>query len=358
MPLHRPLDRSPSFTALLLVPVAVAATAAWPARAQAARAGEAQICSLGFADVGQTGTVICKSTVTGATTQAIPVGAPVSAAGAIGGSLASGDGQVLVTNQVGGALIFREADGHLTSPQVLDTAGEGSLSGAVSRRGAYVLTGTHVRFFRHGETVASSSQPLLLGDGSAAEVTLGDRYAYVSEKNGSLEAFLLGRDGNLVGDARPVTGISAGVIVGISGYEGGVIAPIAHLASNPDQAEIAVAEGTSRIQTVPTKEVAACWTANDDEEACVSNPGSMTVSCGRLGRDGFETYTSAAASPGESVFDLDLRAGLVGIQAVHAGAPVLLTYARTSGDFLTLVSEVPIGTAKAAGALLLPPVSR
>ena len=83
------------------------------------------------------------------------------------------------------------------------------------------------------------------------------------------------------------------------------------------------------------------------------------MSCGRLGRDGLETYTSAAASPpGESVFDLDLRGGLVGIQAVHAGAPVFLTYARTSGDFLTLVSEVPIGTAKAAGALLLAPVSR
>jgi hypothetical protein len=358
MHLHRPSDRCLSFTVLLLAPVAAAATVAWPGTAQAERPGAAQICTLGFADVGQAGTVICKSTVTGATTQAIPVGATVSAAGSIGGSLASGDGHVLVTNQVRGALAFREVDGRLTSPQVLDTDGEGSLSGAVSRRGAYVLTGTHLRFFRHGETVASSSKALLLGDGSAAEVTLGNRYAYVSEKNGSLEAFLIGRDGNLVADPTPVTGISAGVIVGISGYEEGVIAPIAHLASSPDQAEIAVAEGTSRVQTVPTKEIAACWTANDDDEACVSNPGSMTVSCGRLGRDGFETYTSAAASPGESVFDLDLRGGLVGIQAVHAGAPVFLTYARTSGDFLTLVSEVPIGTAKAAGALLLPPVSR
>jgi hypothetical protein len=85
----------------------------------------------------------------------------------------------------------------------------------------------------------------------------------------------------------------------------------------------------------------------------------MTVSCGRTGRDGFESYTGAAASlPGESVFDLDMWQGLVGMQGVNAGQPVLLTYRRTAGDFLLPLSEVPVGTAKAAGALLLPAISR
>jgi hypothetical protein len=53
-----------------------------------------------------------------------------------------------------------------------------------------------------------------------------------------------------------------------------------------------------------------------------------------------------------------MRQGFVGIQAVHGGVPVLLTYSRGAGDFLTFVSEFGVGTAKSVGALLLPPVGR
>jgi hypothetical protein len=85
----------------------------------------------------------------------------------------------------------------------------------------------------------------------------------------------------------------------------------------------------------------------------------MTVSCGRTGDDGFLSYTSAAASlPGESVFDVDMWHGLVAVQGVHGGAPVLLTFERTAGDFLAPLGEVPVGTTLAAGALLLPTISR
>ena len=180
----------------------------------------------------------------------------------------------------------------------------------------------------------------------------------MSEKTGSLEAFALNDDGTL-GPGVPVSGVSAGVIVGITGLDRLVVAPIAHLASNPGQAEIAVAQGLAQIQRVPTKEVAACWAANDDGQVCVANPGSMTVSCGHAGADGLLSYTSAAASlPGESVFDLDMAQGLVALQGVHNGAPVLLAFHRTSGDFLTPLGELPVGTAAAAGALLLPAISR
>ena len=54
--------------------------------------------------------------------------------------------------------------------------------------------------------------------------------------------------------------------------------------------------GLSVTQIVPTKEVATCWAANDDGEACITNPGSMTASCGHLGSEAFTSYTSAAAS--------------------------------------------------------------
>ena len=156
-----------------------------------------------------------------------------------------------------------------------------------------------------------------------------------------------------------MAGISPGVIVGITGLDKLVVAPIAHLASNAAQAEISVSSRLAQVQRVPTKEVAACWAANDDGEVCVTNPGSMTVSCGHAGDEGFLSYTSAAASlPGESVFDLDMWQGLVGVQGVHGGKPVLLTFRRTAGDFLTLLAEVPVETTLAAGAMLLPGMSR
>jgi hypothetical protein len=325
---------------------------------QAQRRPDAQVCSLGSAAVGQPGTLICKDLQSGTTMQAIPLGPTVSAAGGIAASLASRDDRVLVTNQAEGAILFRVGHGFLVNPLVLGTNGEGSLSGALGDRGAYVLTGTTLRFFPHGKTTAASARPLLVADGSAAAVTLTSRFAYVSEKSGSLEAFALADDGSL-GPGTPVSGVSPGVIVGITGLDRLVVAPVAHLASNASQAEISVASGVAQVQRVATKEVAACWAANADGEVCVANPGSMTVSCGRTGGESFVSYTSAAASlPGESVFDLDMGQGLVVLQGIHGGAPVLLTFHRTAGDFLAQIGEVPVGTPLAAGALLLPAISR
>jgi hypothetical protein len=325
---------------------------------RAERRADAQVCSLGSAAVGQPGTLICKDLQSGTTTQTIGLGPTVAAAGGIAASLASRDDRVLVTNQAHGAILFRVGNGFLVNPLPLATDGEGSLSGALSDRGVYVLSGTMLRFFPHGQTTATSARPLLLGDGSAAAVTLTQRFAYVSEKNGSLEAFAVAGDGSL-GPAAPVSGVSPGVIVGITGLDRLVVAPIAHLASNANQSEISIAQGLAQIQRVPTKEVAACWAANDEGEVCVANPGSMTVSCGRTGDSGFLSYTGAAASlPGESVFDLDMAQGLVVLQGMNGGAPVLLAFQRTAGDFLSPIGEVPVGTALAAGALLLPAIHR
>jgi hypothetical protein len=318
-----------------------------------------QICTLGSSAVGQPGAVVCKNVLSGTTTQSVAVGALVAAPGGIAGSLARHGKRVLVTNQAQGAVLFEEVDGWLKSPVTLQTGGEGSLSGVLSDQGAYVLTGTRILFFRSGQVTATSSQPLLEADGSAAQVTLAGGNAYVSEKSGSLEAFALRADGNVFGEATPIAGVPAGVIVGITGFEDVVVAPVAHLASNASQSTIPVVRGLNVIQIVPTKEVAACWASNDDGEACVTNPGSMTVSCGRLGLDGFMSYTGAAASlSGDTVFDIDVRDRLVGILGMNDGAPLLLVYGRTkkSGDFLNLITEFSLGAATATGALLLPPL--
>ena len=316
-----------------------------------------QLCTLAASGVGQPGTVICKNFMTGATTQSVAVGATLAAAGGIAGSLVHNGRHVLVTNQSQGAVLFDLAGGQLKSPAILQTNGEGSLSGTLSDQGAYVLTGTRLLFFPNGEVMAASSRPLLVADGSAAQVAFGGGYAYVSEKSGSLEAFSLGRDGNIRGNATPVAGVPAGVIVGITAVGDLVVAPIAHLASNPNQSTVPVVSGLGVVQIVPTKEVAACWAANDDNEVCVTNPGSMTVSCGRLGSNAFTSYTSAAASlSGDTVFDIDMMDGLVGALGMSSGAPMLLSYGRSKrdGDFLSPIGEFPVGSATASGAVLLP----
>jgi len=243
-----------AFTSLVVAAAAITSANA----AQAAPDTRSQVCTLGAGGVGQQATLICKDVRTGDTTQSIPLGATVAAAGGIGGSLAAWNGRVLVTNQAGGATLLRENHGWLNSAVTLQTGGEGSLSGAVSERGSYVLTGTRILFFPSGSTVSSSSRLLLVADGSAAQVTLAGGVAYVSEKSGSLESFALAADGNLIGAATPVSGIPAGTIVGIAGADDLVVAPVAHLATNFNQAAVSVVSGSEQIQLVQTKEVAAC----------------------------------------------------------------------------------------------------
>jgi hypothetical protein len=323
--------------------------------------GDGQICSLGSSAVGQMGTVICKNARTGATTQTVNVGATVVGSGGTGGTFSRHDGNVLVTNVAGGAVLLEDVRGWLKAPVTLDTGGEGSLSGALSDHGAYVLTGTRLLFFPAGHSRFASSQRLVIGDGSAAQVTLAGGYAYVSEKTGTLEAFAIARDGGLHAPGRPVAGVPAGAIVGITGVEDLVVAPVAHLATNANQSTIPVVSGGDVIQIVPTKEVASCWAAHDDDEVCITNPGTMTVSCGQFGPGGFRSYTSAAASPaGQTILDIDISRDRVGILGRNNGVPVLISYARSGdgGDFLTAMSEIPLGAAAATGILLLPSPSR
>jgi hypothetical protein len=348
--------RSSGITCVLLAGLAAAS-----GTALAHPGAGAQVCTLAAAAVGQPGAVLCKDARTGATTQHIAVGNTVVGSGGTGGTLSRHRGDVLVTNIAGGAVLFEEIAGRLVHPVRLQTGGEDSLSGALGERGAYVVTPTRVVFFPRGHTAAASSAHLLVGDGSAAQIALAGGHAYVSEKAGSLEAFALRADGNLDGAGVPVAGIPAGTIVGITGADDLVVSPVAHLASNANQATVPVSSGSTRVQQVETKEVAACWAASDDGEVCITNPGSMTVSCGHIGAGGFTSYTSAAANPvGESVLDLDLRHGTVGILGVHNGARVLMMYQRAEddSDFLTAMGELPVGTSVATGALVLPPLSR
>src|SRR4051812_31431937 len=245
----------------------------------AARAAP-QVCTLGAASAGAQGTILCSDSASGRRTQSIALGNTVAGRGGTGRTFSRSGDTVLVTNQANGAVVLRRDGGRLTQSLVLEPKGPGPSAGAATRKGNYVVTAREILFFPRGRAAAQSSQALLVGDGSVAQVAVAGDFAYVAEKSGTLEAFPLRRDGNLDGHGAAVSGVPAGTIVGITALEDLVIAPVAHLATNANQAAISVASGTEQIQLVETKEVAACWAANDGREACITNPGSMTVSCG------------------------------------------------------------------------------
>ena len=315
-----------------------------------------RVCTLGAAAVGAQGTVVCRDSVTGAVTQSIPVGNTAVGKGGTGGTFSHRGGTVLLANQSSGAIVFRRDDGGLAPKLSLDTGGAATYSGAVGEKGNYVVTASRILFFPAGRSTAQSSQSLLVGDGSVAQVAVSGDFAYVAEKGGTLEAFPLDDDGDLIGPGANVTGVPAGIIVGITALDGLAVAPVAHLASNFNQSVIPVASGSTQVQLVETREVAACWAANDGREACITNPGSMTVSCGQFGPGGFRSYTSAAAHPaGESLLDIDMDGQYVVALGTDHGAPVLMTFSRSheNGDFLTAAGKVPAGAAVTTGALLL-----
>jgi hypothetical protein len=291
----------------------------------------------------------------GAVTQTVLTGGNGGVAtGGNGGGLSQRADEVLAVNAASGdATRFRLRDGRLEHPELL-TSGGSPVSGALGR-GAYVLTTTELVHFADDALTPDSREALLLGDGSAAQVVVADDYAYVSEKNGSLEAFRLDGDGRLASRATAVRGVTPGVIVGIAVQGDVVVAPIAHLASNPGQSEIDIVAGLGVIEYEATSQVAACWTDSDDHRACIANPGSHTISCGRVGHEGLRDFTQVASSDAsESQFDIAVRDSLVGVLVKSPeGVFSLHSYELGEGNQLASIGETTIGGA-ANGAVLLP----
>jgi hypothetical protein len=294
----------------------------------------------------------------GAVTQVVSTGGSGVVSGGNGGGLTRRGDRVLAINAASGdATLFRVREGRLERPELL-TSGGTPVSGALGR-GAYVLTTTEIVHFAGDGLTADSRQPLLLADGSAAQVVVTEDYAYVAEKNGSLEAFRLGDDGSLVGEARAVTGVTPGVIVGIAVQGNVVVAPIAHLASNPGQSEIDIVRGLGVVEYQATSQVAACWADSDDRRACITNPGSHTISCGRVSAYGLHDFTEVAATDaGESQFDIAVHDSVVGVLVKsQAGIFSLHSYELGGGNALSSISETPVGAA-ANGAVVLSALHR
>lgn len=318
-----------------------------------------QICTLASGGVGTPASVVCKNIWTGALIQTVETGVASAGPGGVGGVLAQHRNQVLVTGLVGTAMLFTVTNGLLGDPVSLDV-GEDSLSGTLTSQGAYVLTGKNLYFFPNGETTRTSHKGLQMADGSAAQVVVTGGFAYVSEKSGSLEAFELGALGNVIGLATPVSGVPAGAIVGIASLNGLVVAPVAHLASAPggNGSAIPVVNGLKAGVVLSTRELAACWADGDDGEVCITNPGTMTISCGQFDNRGFTSFTSIANTAplvGDTLLDIAVNGSIVGVLGKADGKPAEFIFER-EGDFVKQINQLhqfPVGFADVANGVML-----
>jgi hypothetical protein len=276
------------------------------------------------------------------------------ATGGNSGALTQRGDKLLVINPASGdATRFHLNGGQLGQGELLVTGGS-PVSGALNH-GAYVLTGSALFHFPEDGTAFDSSEPLLIGDGSAAQVIVTNEWAYVSEKSGSVEAFALGERGALVGHATAVAGVTPGVIVGMAAEREIAIVPIAHLASNPGKSEIDVVKGLAVVQYEPTAQVAACWADAEDDKVCITNPGSKTISCGTVDRSGILGFNQVAvAEPTESQFDISVRRGIAGVLVKTPNGFALRSYRLGFDDQLFDVGETPVGAAAANGVVVLP----
>jgi hypothetical protein len=341
-------------TARLYAPLSIAALLV-PAAAGAEPNSNFQLCTA--TGSGTSPTKIECVDRSGNVTQDVATGGNggVSTGGNAGALTRNGD-QVLVVNPASGNATRFHVDGGQLGKGALLTTGGSPVSGAL-QHGAYVLTGTALFHFPDDALTFDSSEPLLVGDGSSAQVIVAGDWAYVSEKSGSLEAFALAPDGSLTGPPTAVRGVTPGVIVGMAADGDVAVVPIAHLASNPGKSEIDVVKGAAVIQYEPTAQVAACWAAADQDKVCITNPGSMTISCGTLGGNGFVGINQVAADdPGESQFDISLRSGIAGMLVKTSSGWALRSYAVGFDDQLFFINETPVGAAAANGALVLPPL--
>lgn len=324
-----------------------------------------RICTLASSGVGKAANVVCKDIWTGGLRQNVPVGDLSVGPGGVGGVLSQHRNHVLVTGLVGTAMLFTVTDGMLVDPVSLDV-GADSLSGTLDKNGAYVLTAKEVLFFPWGNTTSTSRGKLDKADGSAAQVATtpvnseGTGYVYVSEKSGSLEGFDTDASGEIVGLVEDIDHFPAGVVVGIAGVGLLAVAPVAHLASAPggNGSSIPVVENTSTIANLQTRELAACWVDSDDGEVCITNPGTMTVSCGQFGPTGFTTFTSIAnVAPivGDTLLDIAIEDSIVGVLGKAGGKPAMFLFERT-GDFVKQVNQLhifPVGFADVANGVIL-----
>jgi hypothetical protein len=324
-----------------------------------------QVCTLASSAVGKPAIVVCKDIWTGGLRQAVPVGDLSVGPGGVGGVLSHRGHHVLVTGLVGTAKLFTLADGMLVDPVSLEV-GADSLSGTLDKNGAYVLTGKEVLFFPWGSATSTSKGKLKKADGSAAQVATtpvnaeGTGYVYVSEKTGSLEGFDTDPSGEIIGEAEEIEKFPAGVVVGITSLGLLAVAPVAHLASAPggNGSSIPVVEDTSTIANLPTRELAACWADSEDGEICITNPGSMTVSCGQFGPKGFTTFTSIANTKplvGDTLLDIAMEGSIVGVLGKADGKPALFLFERT-GDFVKQVNQLhqfPVGYGDVANGVIL-----
>ena len=261
-------------------------------------------------------------TPTGRLVKAIPTDGQGGAGGNSGG-IAADHGRIAVVNfGSGNVSIF--ASGGEGSPMrlvQLVQALASPVSVAFGNGHLYILSTTHVESHPvWGNHVAGvdGSAPLLLRDGSAAQVGVIGPQLILTEKGGDIETVNLGGQGAIRGSATAVSnGTSLAAPFGLVTRGNEAYVTVAHA-----NAVSLVRNNKVLASAVVGSQLAACWAALDGPFLFVSNTASKTVSRFAVYGQHFVLDAEVAATLTGGVTDIDYRHGLAAVVDSDATANV------------------------------------
>jgi hypothetical protein len=264
------------------------------------------------------------------------------------GGIAAHDGLVAVVNFGSESVSVFERDGKgLKMKQTIATASN-PLSVAFGRDHLYVLGTTKVeshRMFPLGfgiDSTADGVAPLLLADGSAAQVGVVEKQLVISEKNNAIETVNLEDDGSVTGVATLVTNIPSNVNApfGLVTRGNDAYVTIAH--AN----EISlVRNGTVLTVTGSGTQSAPCWLTLVGPFLFSSNSPSKSVSRYAVYGQKIVQDAAVAASLNGNPTDIASGDGLVTVIDGNGSVSHLSVFAVDEDGNLTLKGVATTSTA-------------
>lgn len=210
--------------------------------------------------------------------QTVATGGQGGVSGNAGGIARSHDWLAVVNFGSQNVSVFSYDDGRFRLKQLIPT-GSAPVSVAFGHGHLYILGTTHVeshRVYEFGiDSNADGIAPLVLADGSAAQVGVIETQLIISEKNNVIEDVRLTRDGGVTGAATPVANIpaNANAPFGLATRDNEAYVTIAHA----DEISLVRNDAVVTVTSSGTQH-APCWVALDGPFLFSANSPSMSVS--------------------------------------------------------------------------------
>lgn len=286
--------------------------------------------------------------------QTLATGGQGGVSGNAGGIARSHDRVAVVNFGSKNVSVFKQHDDGFRLAQLV-SAESSPVSVAFGHGHLYILGTTHVESHRVYEYGVDSNPdglaPLVLADGSAAQVGVIESQLIISEKNNVIESVNLNWDGAVTGAATAVKNIPANVNApfGLVTRDNEAYVTIAH--AN----EISlVRDDTVLTVTGSGTQNAPCWVTLDGPFLFSANSPSKSVSRYAVYGQKIIQDAAVAATFNGNPTDLDYKDGLVAVIDGNGTVSHLSIFTTDGDGNLTLKGAATMASAVANGVVVVP----